>query len=82
MNRTEKREFDDRFLLKGLLSNSVVLQYLQPIVACWDEILPRVKEVRRFGSPLGLMTFSDAFKERIASVIIWGNGPERERITS
>lgn len=82
MTRTEKREFDDRFLLKGLLSNSVVLQYLQPIVACWDEILPRVKEVRRFGSPLGLMTFTDSFKERIARVITWGNGPEGKSTTS
>lgn len=82
MTKTEKREFDDRFLLKGLLSNSVVLQYLQPIVACWDEILPRVKEVRRFGFPLGLMTFTDYFKERIAGMITWGNGPEGNSTTS
>lgn len=82
MTRTEKREFDDRFLLKGLLSNSVVLQYLQPIVVCWDEILPRVKEIRRFGSPLGLMTFTDSFKERIARVITWGNGPEGKSTAS
>ena len=82
MTSTEKRKFDDRFMLKGLLSNSVVLQYLQPIVTCWDEILPRVKEVRRFGSPLGLMTFTDSFKERISSLITWGNGPEGKSTTS
>lgn len=82
MTKTEKHEFDDRFLLKGLLSNSVVLQYLQPIVACWDEILPRVKEVRRFGFPLGLMTFTDSFKERIAGMITWGHGPEGKSTTS
>ncbi|KPA87245.1 hypothetical protein PF66_06250 [Pseudomonas asplenii] len=82
MSRTEKHEFDDRFLLKGLLSNSVVLQYLQPIVACWDKILPRVKEVRRFGPALGLMSFTDSFKERVASVITWGNGPEGKSATS
>lgn len=82
MNKTEKCEFNNLFLPKGLLSNPVVLQYLQPIVACWDEILPRVKEVRRFGSPLGLMTFTDSFKERIANVITWGNGPEGKSITS
>ena len=82
MTKTEKHEFDDRFLLKGLLSNSVVLQYLQPIVACWDEILPRVKKVRHFGSPLGLMTFTDSFKERIAGVITWGDGPEGKSTTS
>lgn len=76
MTKTEKHEFDDRFLLKGLLTNPVVLQYLQPIVVCWDEMLPRVKEIRRFGSPLGLMTFTDSFRTRIAGVITWGNGPE------
>lgn len=76
MTRTLDHKFDNRFLLKGLLSNPVVLQYLQPIVACWDEMLPRVKEVRRFGFPHGLMTFTDSFKERIANVITWGNGPE------
>ncbi|BEP42978.1 hypothetical protein [Variovorax sp. V15] len=78
MTKTEKRKFDNRFMLKGLLTNPVVLQYLQPVVVCWDEMLPRVKELRRFGSPLGLMTFSDSFRTRIASVITWGNGPEGE----
>lgn len=82
MTKTEKHEFDDRFLLKGLLSNPVVLQYLQPIVACWDEILPRVKEVRRFGSALGVMVFTDSFRMRIAGVITWGNGPEGKATAS
>lgn len=80
--KTEKREFDDRLLLKGLLSNPVVLQYLQPIVACWDELMPRVKEIRRFGTDLGLMTFTDSFRMRIAGVITWGNGSEREAAAS
>lgn len=76
MTKTEKREFDDRFLLKGLLTNPVVLEYLKPIVTCWDEMLPRVKEIRRFGSNLGLMNFTDSFRARVADVIIWGHGPE------
>lgn len=68
-------------MLKDLLSNPVVLQYLQPIVKIWDEMLPRVKEVRRFGFPCGLMTFTDSFRKRITDVITWGNGPgERRRI--
>jgi hypothetical protein len=79
MTKAEKHKFDDRFLLKGLLTNKVVLQYLQPIVTCWDEMLPRVKEIRRFGSPLGLMNFTDSFRTRIAGVIIWGQGPEGKR---
>lgn len=76
MTKTTKQEFDDRFLLKGLLFNSDVLQYLQPIVSCWDEMLPRVKKIRRFGSPISLMNFTDSFRTRIAGVITWGNGPE------
>lgn len=82
MTKTEKHEFDDRFLPKGLLTNSVVLQYFQPIVRCWDEVLPRVKEIRRFGSPLSLMTFTDSFRSRIADVITWGNGSEGQTSTS
>lgn len=76
MTKTENHKFDNRFMLKGLLSNPVVLQYLQPIVENWDEMLPRVKEVRRFGSPRGLMTFTDSFRKRITDVTTWGNGPE------
>lgn len=83
MTKTEKHEFDDRFLIKGLLTNPVVLQYLQPIVTCWDEMLPRVKEIRRFGSPLGLMTFTDSFRTRISGVTPWGQGQEgKTRATS
>ncbi|AMU18510.1 hypothetical protein K6Y74_37420 [Burkholderia cenocepacia] len=48
----------------------------------WDEMLPRVKEVRRFGSPLGLMSFTDPFRERITDVITWGNGPEANSTAS
>ncbi|WP_369050622.1 hypothetical protein [Burkholderia gladioli] len=82
MTKTENHQFDDRFMLKGLLSNPVVLQYLQPIVENWDEMLPRVKEVRRFGFPLGLMNFTDSFRKRITDVITWGNGPEANATTS
>lgn len=76
MTKTEKQKFDNRFMLTGLLSSPVVLQYLQPIVACWDEMLPRVKDVRRFGLPRGLMSFTDSFRKRIADVVTWGSGPE------
>ena len=82
MTKTTKQKLDDRFLLKGLLSNSAVHQYLQPIVRCWDEMLPKINEVRRFGSPLGLMNFTDSFRARIAGVITWGNGPEGKTSSS
>lgn len=82
MTKTEKHEFDNRFLLKGLLTNPAVLQYLQPIVACWDEMFPRVEKVRRFGFPRGMMTFTDLFRKRIADVVTWGSGPEGNAIES
>lgn len=69
MTKTESRQFDDRFMVRGILTNPTVLEYLQPIVACWDEMLPRVLELRRFGVPTGVMTFTDAFRHRIAEVI-------------
>jgi hypothetical protein len=76
MTVTESRKLDERFMMKGLLTNSTVLEYLQPIVACWDEMLPRVLKLRRFGAPTGVMTFTDSFRHRIAEVIPWGKGPE------
>ena len=79
MTKTKKYKLDNRFLLKGLLSNHVVLQYLQPIVENWDEMLPRVKEVRRFGSSRSLMSFTESFRQRVADVTTWGNGPEEDR---
>ena len=82
MTKTAEHKFDDRFLLKGLLTNPLVLQYLQPTVTCWDEMLPRVKKIRRFGSPLGVMAFTDSFRTRIAGVITWGQGPEAKTAAS
>lgn len=76
MTKTESRQFDERFMLRGLLTNPTILEYLQPIVACWDEMLPRILELRRFGMPTGVMTFTNAFRHRIAEVIPWGKGPE------
>lgn len=82
MTKTDKPEIDDRFLPKGLLTNSDVLEYFQKIVGVWDEISPRVKEIRRFGYPLGFMTFTDSFRLRIANGMTWGKGPEGKSITS
>ncbi len=79
MTNTTESKLDDRFLIKGLLSDAAVLQYLTHIVKCWDELLPEVRAIRRFGNPLGLLTFTDDFKERITKTILWGEGAERHR---
>ena len=76
MTNTENHKFDVRFILKGIFSSPATLQYLQPIVGIWDEMLPRIKELYRFDLPHGLMNFTDTFRARISGVITWGNGPE------
>ncbi|KXV61813.1 hypothetical protein AD948_00400 [Acetobacter senegalensis] len=76
MTNTEDHKFDDRFMLQGVQSSPAIMQYLQPVVAIWDEMLPRIKEVRRFDSPLILMHFTDAFREKLNSVSTQGSGPE------
>lgn len=79
MTETNEGKLDDRFLIKGLLSDSAVMQYLTHIVECWDELLPEVLAIRRFGNPLGLLSFTGEFRERITKTILWGEGAERHQ---
>lgn len=76
VSNTDNHGFDTRFMLKGIFSDVATLQYLQPIVRIWDEILPRIKEVRRFGEDAGLMYFTEMARSRISDLITWGKGPE------
>jgi hypothetical protein len=78
ITHTEERQFNEEFLVKGLLTKPETLRYLQPIVKCWDDISPKIQKNRRFGSPLGLLSFNKIFRERIEKVIPWGEGPEDE----
>lgn len=76
ITKTVEKRFDDRFLIKGILSRPEALHYWKPIVESWDELLPEVKSIRRFGISFGLLNFTDQFRERINKVIPWGEGPE------
>lgn len=73
---TEDDNFDVHFTLRGGQSSPANMQYLQPIVAIWDEILPKIKEVRRFHSSLILMRFTETFREKLSSVSTQGSSPE------
>ncbi|MFT8698946.1 hypothetical protein [Acetobacter orientalis] len=73
---TEDQKFDVRFMLRDVRSTPATIQYLQPIVAIWDEMLPRIKEVRRFDAPAILMRFTDTFREKLNSVRTQGSGQE------
>jgi hypothetical protein len=63
-------------LPKGLLTNPAVVQYLQRVIAAWDEMLPTIKSVRRSSDKFGLMTFTPVLRERVSHLILWGDGPE------
>jgi len=76
ITKTSEKRFDDRFLIRGILSRPEVLHYLRPIIECWDELLPEVKAIRRFGGSLGLLTFSDQFRDRVNKMVPWGEGAE------
>lgn len=65
MTQSSGKRVDTEFLLQGGLSDVAVLQYMQPIIECWDRLLPDVLKIRRFGSKFGLMTFSDDFRSRV-----------------
>jgi len=73
---TENHNFDILFMLGGGLSSPANMQYFQPIVEIWDEILPRIKEVRRFQSPDILMRFTDTFREKLNSASTQGSSTE------
>lgn len=76
ITKTSSKRFDDRFLIRGILSRREVLHYLNSIVDGWEEISPEINEIRRFGNSLGMLTFTDQFKDRIKNIIPWGEGPE------
>lgn len=81
MTQSSVKRFDTKFLLHGLLSDVAVLQYMQSIIHCWDQMQGEIQDIRRFGSPLGLMTFSDDFRSRVQDLLVWGAGPESQTKT-
>lgn len=75
---TEDHKFDDRFMLQSVLSNPTIIQYLQPIVALWDEMYPRIEEVHLYDQPILLMRFTDAFREILSRESTQGSGPDAD----
>lgn len=73
---TNGDHFDISFTLRGGQSSPANMQYLQKIVVIWDEILPRIKEVRRYPASLILMRFTETFREKLSSVSTQGSSPE------
>jgi len=65
--RTQQQSSFFDILVKGLRNRPEAKQYFKLIIDTWDEIEPTIKSNRRFGSPLGLMTFTDDFRKYVVS---------------
>lgn len=62
----QQGNFSDQ-LVRGLRNRPEIKEYFRLIIDTWDEVEPVIKKNRRFGTPLGLMTFSDDFRNYVAS---------------
>ncbi|VVQ01164.1 hypothetical protein PS910_03819 [Pseudomonas fluorescens] len=54
-------------LVRGIRNRPEMKEYFKVIIETWDEIEPTIKNNRRFGSSLGVMTFSDFFRNYVSS---------------
>lgn len=52
-------------LLQGMVVRSEAQIHLRKMVEFWDLLASEVEKVRRFGSPLALMSFTDEIRERL-----------------
>ena len=55
----------DNFMISGLSEDPHRMSYWSAILDAWDEISPTIRKIRRFGSELSILTFTDAFRSRI-----------------
>ena len=62
----KKDGIPNNFLIKGLLQDPYKESYWTAIIASWGKIEPEVRRVRRFGTELGLLSFTNEFRERVA----------------
>lgn len=55
----------EHYMLKGAIQDPHASTYWKTIIETWDEIEPAISQVRRFGSWLSLLQFSDVFRSRV-----------------
>lgn len=58
-------EIPDHFMAKGLLQDPFKVSYWGAIVRTWDEVEPEIRRIRRFGNPLGILSFTSQFRNEI-----------------
>jgi hypothetical protein len=54
-------------LVKGLLNRPEFKEYAQQVIAAWDSVLPKVREVRHFGVRFGILDFDEAYRRYLRS---------------
>lgn len=67
LSRTKAPRIPPQFMPMGLLQDPYRKMYWKAIIEAWDEIEPEILQVRRFGSPLGMLSFSGAFRAQVFS---------------
>tara|TARA_R110002111_G_scaffold164386_3_gene230573 strand:+ start:26078 stop:27142 length:1065 start_codon:yes stop_codon:yes gene_type:complete len=58
--------FENGFLVEGSFNRTELADYYRTIIGTWDNIEPTIAQLRRFGSPLGVLRFSDEFRQKLA----------------
>lgn len=53
------------FMPKGLLQDKYKNEYWAAIILAWDEVNPEIIKIRRFGSKLGILSFTSEFRSKI-----------------
>lgn len=58
-------QVEDNYFLMGSWNRPGMKSYLKTIVDVWDKIEPDIKEIRRFGTEFGLLTFTQENRDRL-----------------
>ena len=56
---------EDNYFWMGSFNRPGMAHYMKIIIEIWDEIKPTIKEIRRFGTDLGLLTFTQEHREKL-----------------
>ena len=68
-----KPKISDIFFLMGPLNRPGMISYLSIIIKTWDEIEPTIKTVRRTGTKLGLLNFTEELRTLLNNIPNYDN---------
>lgn len=58
----------ENLMLHGIYNRPLLKSYCSIIINTWDEIEQDIKSIRRFGTPTGLISFTDEFRNQVFKV--------------